>query len=540
MYFLTVWASDGSSLRREVDQATLRVGRSADNDLVLSDPCVSRVHFEIIRRGDGCTLADLGSKAGTLVNSAPVREPVRMRPGDSITVGRTTITFDSSSSPGTLSSGLYTPAFETTPGEPPPVTPSAESGAPADVARGILDLGRWPSLGRPIEEILEKVMDLAGETVPYDRGTVMILDEEGEPVPIVRRPPELELPSGYLTRAVTRQVLGKREAVLLSEASRREFPDLDPASVAGVRSALCVPFWSNQKIVGLIYLDSRNPRVRYDRRHLQELSYLAGIAGAKIENARLFRQMIQRHQKVKEIQEAARIQQVLLPGGAPAIPGYRLDGSTFPCEEIGGDFYDFVALPGGRWGIAVADVAGHGLPAAILMSRFQATLSVLWESKRPLDRMIARLNQLLCRRMPENRYLTLFCGILDPREHSLTYVNAGHPSAWLLAPGGSQTPLPLTGLFLGAFPQVAIRSAAVPVEPESILVCPSDGVTEARNAAGEMFGEERLIRAAHRHLAEPPADIIAHLTAEVDLHRAGEQQADDMTLVILSREKESG
>ncbi len=169
------------------------------------------------------------------------------------------------------------------------------------------------------------------------------------------------------------------------------------------------------------------------------------------------------------------------------------------------------------------------------MSAFQASMRALCELDMAPDIMVDRLNKLLCRRFPDNRFVTFFYGLLDPSNNSLVYINAGHCPPWVIQPGKEPLRLLPTGGPLGLFPTGHYVAQELRLEPGSVLVCYSDGVTEAIDRAGEEFGETRLVDLVGRFHAQTPVDIVKEIGAAITSHYAGANREDDVTLVVLKR-----
>jgi sigma-B regulation protein RsbU (phosphoserine phosphatase) len=198
--------------------------------------------------------------------------------------------------------------------------------------------------------------------------------------------------------------------------------------------------------------------------------------------------------------------------------------------------YDYLELPGGRYAIVLGDVAGKGFPAALLMCAFQASLRALAELDLPPQESMVRLNRILCRRLPANRFVTFFYADLDPASHRLCYVNAGHCPPWLIRPGKSAPErLPGTGRPLGLLDNSSYESNAIELEPGEIVVCFSDGVPDAAGPSGEDFGETRLIEIVQSAKTRPPAEIVRRVMEAIDAHHEGVAKQDDITLVVLKR-----
>jgi phosphoserine phosphatase RsbU/P len=561
MDFLTIITDDGRTLRHEITTTASRIGRGSANDLVLQDPNASRVHAEIVRRADGHYILDIGGKNGTFLNGRRLDAPGLLTPGDRVRIGTTTLIFNGlPSSPvefddrplpvGQETSILSIGDASTTPSDqgsvlqvpmagveisPAPSTPAGmvSSAALQEIYE---EADRELVFHRPLDEILETIMALAGRAARFERGVLMML-EQGRLVPrVVRVPSGEEGQTVSISRTVTERVVGRKEAVLTGDALLDErFRSGQSVEAQQLRSVICVPLWNNREVIGLIYVDNRRLAGLFTERDLRLLSHLANIAAVKIENARLFERSVAAERMAQELERAAEIQNHLLPSEGPPLPGYVLCGTSLPCRAVGGDYFDYITLPGGRCAIVLGDVAGKGLPAALLMCSLQASLRALAELDLPAAETMTRLNRLLARSVPANRFVTFFLGVLDPVHHTLSYVNAGHNPPFLARAAGEIERLGQTGRPLGLFQTSSYDAREVALGPGDLLVCYSDGVTEETNAAGEEFGEERLIALA-RDTADPePAGIVARVIDELDRHHAGRPPQDDITLVALRR-----
>jgi phosphoserine phosphatase RsbU/P len=293
--------------------------------------------------------------------------------------------------------------------------------------------------------------------------------------------------------------------------------------------------WNNRDVIGLIYVDSRHRAGLFSEDSLRLLTYLANVAAVKIENARLFEQVVAKERMEQELQKAREIQDYLLPTQGPPIPGYEVHGHSDPCQAVGGDYFDYVELPGGRYGIGLGDVAGKGLPAALLMASFQSGLHALCEMGLPPGETIARLNRLLSRRIPMNRFITFFYGVLDPERHTLTYVNAGQNPPCRVRRGEDVERLTATGPPLGLLADASFQIGTLDLLPGDTVVCFSDGATEGRSAVDEEFGEARLIDIVRQDPAATPEVIVQRAVTAIERHCAASPRQDDITLVVLKR-----
>jgi serine phosphatase RsbU (regulator of sigma subunit) len=299
---------------------------------------------------------------------------------------------------------------------------------------------------------------------------------------------------------------------------------------------MCVPLWNNKAVTGLIYVDTVRESAAYSRADLEVLTLVANLAAIKIENVRLFERDRQMKEMERELAAAARIQQRLLPAGAPPLPGYAATGRNEQCLAVGGDYYDFQLRGEGKMGLAVGDVSGKGMGAALLMAGVQAAFRAHLDAGAGLSELIARLNRVVLDNSTDAQFLTFFCGDLDAASGKLRWVNAGHNPPFLLRAGGEVEKLFTGGIVLGILPSPTYEVREAVLEPGDLLALYSDGITEARGPGDEEFGEERLIELLGR-LRTEPVETIEEKTIEAVRSFAGsEPQHDDMTLVLVRRD----
>jgi serine phosphatase RsbU (regulator of sigma subunit)/pSer/pThr/pTyr-binding forkhead associated (FHA) protein len=553
MDFLTVITPEGTSARRVIDADNLRIGRASGNELVLKDLNVSRSHAAIVRRPDGVYVLDAGGKNGTFVNDRRIGEPTRLTPGDRVRLGSTLLIFNGTTASsvefidrpilqgaGTTylsPSSLRTPDLHEIPLILEASTPPPSSGAvAASVASIIQEANEELVFHRPLPEILETIMDLARRAVPFERGLLMLREGDKLQTQVIRVPPDEAGSTITISRTIADRVLLSQESILTSDALLDDrFRQGHSVEAQQLRSVMCVPLWNNRAVIGLIYVDNRHRAALFTADNLRLLTYLANIAAVKIENARLFEQVVAAERMEQELQKAREIQEHLLPAQGPPMPGYQVYGQSVPCQAVGGDYFDYVELPDGCYGIALGDVAGKGLPAALLMASFQAGLHALCEMGLPPGETIARLNRLLTRRIPQNRFVTFFFGVLDPKRHTLTYVNAGQNPPCRVRTGSEVERLTATGPPLGLLAGASFQTRTLEILPGDVVICFSDGATEGRSASDEEFGEARLIDIVGRDPSATPESIVDRAATAVEQHCAASPRQDDITLVVLKR-----
>ena len=269
---------------------------------------------------------------------------------------------------------------------------------------------------------------------------------------------------------------------------------------------------------------------------------MAVQTGLSLENSRLTevvaREIAQRERMSREIEIARDVQRQLFPQKLPQITGIDCAGFCRPAQGVGGDYYDFLSLPGGRLGIALGDVAGKGIPAALLMAGLQASLrGQRLSGPSDLAQLMMNMNHLIYEASPDNRYATFFYGELDPVSRRLDYVNAGHNAPMLFrVSNGHMERLPATGPVVGLVTAGQYEQRSVQLQPRDLLLVFSDGISEAMNRDDEEWGETRLAEAVRTAVASRACELIDRLFVSADAFAAGAIQHDDMTVVVVRME----
>ena len=310
----------------------------------------------------------------------------------------------------------------------------------------------------------------------------------------------------------------------------------------GIRHVLCTPLRlvryverADQKgadeIIGVLYLDSRERGALRSAHAQSALDTLSAEAALAIENARLYREALDKAKFEQELRVAAAIQQSLLPVANREGLFFSTAAASMACRAVGGDFYDYVDLPTDQFGFIIGDVAGKGSPAALLAAAVLGMFSAEATYQTGAAPLMTRLNRGLFRRAIEARFLTSFYGMLAP-DGSLTYCNAGHNAPLLVTKSGIRR-LETGGVVLGLFDTASYDEETLKLEPGDLIVLFSDGVTEAMNAEDEEFTDDRLIACANAHRGEAPQQVLDALLADVHAFCAGEAQSDDVTAVLV-------
>lgn len=420
---------------------------------------------------------------------------------------------------------------------------------PAASGQQLLDafceMGRSLEIGRTADTVLAGARTVLPAA---DRASLTVLALDGATV-VCRRargrdedaaapcePGEaLALPAGAGAGLVRRVLDSGRTGRLQTPAeiaAERELADGDLA--AGTASAVATPvLGAGGRRLGVLLVESRAPEA-FDRESRQALRAYAAGAATAIERTLFYEKAVEGHRLVSELEVAGRVLQGLLPHHLPRLEGLEAAAVYEPCSSVGGDYYDFVPLGEDRWGIAVGDVAGKGIPAALLVAALRASIFSLAHSSLALRAILARTNRLLYESVGETRYATLFYGVLDVPLRRIVYINAGHPPPILVRADGAVEMIHAGGLPLGLFPSPRYFEQDLQLGAGDLLALYTDGITESADRSGDLFGRERLADLLRRERDRgAPAAEISDLILKTARRFHGGAPDDDSTAVLL-------
>jgi serine phosphatase RsbU (regulator of sigma subunit)/pSer/pThr/pTyr-binding forkhead associated (FHA) protein len=510
------------------------IGRRETNDLRLAGSEVSRDHAEISVDGSRFTLRDRNSRYGTYVNGEQVSERV-LAHGDKIRLGR---------------SGGAEMVFLLADSQPP--VDRATTTAIGDLRQiaALLEGLRALGSGRVLDDVLSLVLDSAIEVSGAERGFIM-LNMEGEDLEF-----KMARGRGHVTlsgvnfatsRKIPEEVFRTGEPRIVADLLDGDLANVHMGTVAlGIRNVLCVPLRlvryvdkaenvGEERRIGVLYLDSREKGTLLAGSTRAALETLATEAAVAIENARLYRETMEKARMEQEMRIAAEIQQALLPKAARAGSYFRAAAASLPCRSIGGDFYDYVDLSDGSLGFALGDVAGKGPPAALLSAMMQGIFAAQAATSDAPSKTITRVNLALYRRGIESRFVTLMYGVLDP-DGRMVYCNAGHNPPLVISPSRGAAGvrrLECGGPIVGLFEAASYEEETVRLAPGDWLVVFSDGISEAMSAEGDEYGEARIIDCVQRNATLDPSKLLEALFSDVREFARGAAQSDDITAMVL-------
>jgi serine phosphatase RsbU (regulator of sigma subunit) len=540
----------------------ITIGRSARNDLCIPDPFASRVHAEVKREGDDYVIQDLGSANGTVFNGQPLTSPLRLVPGDRIQIGETVIVYEDKSLRSTKSTMItedthsqpeativFSTAERTTSGlleaiEEARTKPSGKvefqqaAIAPQTDLLALMSKVSVTLLGSDsLQETLDQIAALVFDAVPAERCLIMMKREDGslETASARLRKKNEDVGEIRVSRMVIEEVMGQGKSVLTSDAQHDPRFASGTMILQGIRSVLAVPLAVGENIFGLIYADSPIADTKFAGDHLKVLATLASVAAIRVEKARFLDERMERQRLEHELQLASEIQQRFQPSAPPQVEGFDLQGISFPCYEIGGDYYDFIRQEDGRLFIALGDVSGKGTAAALLMSSLHAAIHAQARTKHSLVEKINAVNNYLADNIPSNRFVTLFFAELDSETGALNFVNAGHNPPVIVHARGTVEQLGSGGVPLGIMPDFKYTEGRAQLHQGDVLVLYSDGVSEAQNPGGEEFGIERLCGVIQKHIDKPATRLRDRIEDALSKFADSTPAGDDITFVIVKR-----
>ncbi len=285
---------------------------------------------------------------------------------------------------------------------------------------------------------------------------------------------------------------------------------------------------------GFLLIGKKATGGEFSSEDLQFIKLIGDTAFLALENERLFKEEIEKKRMESEMSFALEIQRNLLPKEAPQIDGFDISGDSLPSKTVGGDYYDFIKLPNGELLIAIADVSGKGMPAALLMANVQAALRVLAPLSLPLSELVSKINSVVYENTAADKFVTFFLGKLNVKKRAFSYVNAGHnPPIYIKSDGEVQT-LNEGGLILGVLDNPGdYDSGEVKLTTGDALILYTDGVTEASDQNGEEYGEKRLVRKLLELREGVAKSIISDIIDEARRFSANEHRKDDITIAAI-------
>ena len=556
------------------------LGRHPNCQVVLDNGVVSRHHAQILESHGTFYVEDLRSRNGTYVNEQRIEGRAELEDGDEIRLcdvvlqfilypstsqpvmvhdegsPRATIDVDDLGDLGMKSSvpldesqvyavvkGAEEPDFGTSTSIRKLSSSSLQKSSvdPQVKLKAILEITH--ALGRELEidTVLPKMLVTLFNIFPQtEQGFVLLRDPESGKLKVKasRTRGGSEAESVAVSMTVVRHALQTRESILsqnISDDSR--FKKSTALSKMRLRSMMCVPLvGQDDEGLGVIQIVTRDENRVFTEEDLDLLASLASQASMAIENARLHEEHVRRRELERDLEFATQVQLGFLPKSRPNLPGYSFADYYEAALSVGGDYFDYLMMPDGRVAMAIGDVAGKGMPAALLMARLYSSTRFQLLTKKSIEEAVSGLNEEISGSGLGHRFITFLVMIIDPHEGTLSVVNAGHLHPLLCDAQGNVSAIgrDSASLPLGIMPDMKYDSLTVPLNPGDTVIAFTDGVTEAMNDSREMFGVERLIR----RFGSTPGDIgdvVEAIIEDVESFTGDVTSRDDTCLIGVRR-----
>ena len=567
----------GKSVDIPIAKDEMIFGRLPECDVKLNSGMISRQHAKLVRTGDGYAIADLGSGNGTFLNGEQIgQEPQPLADGDRVKMGPGLFRFESEEAPKPGASGGAAGGgdFAATmaggmPGLGAIGGPSlGEADESAQTVMGGLSLGSGDDglgsfgvLGVNAEEklkgvlkitqaltnsfepteILPQILDTLFDIFPQaDRGFVFGKLPDGR---VVQQAAKLrrddEDDAGFrMSRTIRDRVLNQKEAVLSADASQDDrFSGSESLMGLAIRSVMCVPMLDRDgEAIGLINLDTSGQLKPFTDDDLQLMVAVAGQASMQYQSALLLQSYVAKQKQDGEMQIAQGVQVALLPERLPQPEGYEIFASYDSAQAVGGDYYDVFPLADGRLVLSFGDVAGKGVPGALVMSRMSTVVKNTLEFVDEPLKAVETINTAMCARAAEGRFVTYVLSILDPATGEIRFVNAGHMAPIIRRADGSieEPGEEEIGVPIGVLEQYPYEEVTIQLQPGDAWCVYTDGVSEAMAPDESLFTEDR-VREFMKAATGSAEEIGRQLREDVRKHANGREQNDDVTLMTMRR-----
>ncbi|MSR57120.1 MAG: FHA domain-containing protein [Planctomycetaceae bacterium] len=577
----------------ELSGERMVMGRHPACQIVLDNAAVSRNHAQILESHGTYFLEDLRSRNGTQLNGEKILGRTELKDDDEIRVCEVVMRFYQGSPPPSdvlapeaqvilheidnkssgqaptmidISKLMPSQAGPMMPGLgaglKPPVVTDDDSDSSSIITSLDLSTNRHPRIAvRPeaklravmeitqnlvrtlkINEALPKILESLFKIFPQaDRGFIVLKDPiTGQLVVKAQRTRREDVgDSARLSMTILKQAMNKARAILSADAaSDIRFNLSESVANLRIRSVMCVPLVSSSnEPQGAIQIDTIDSALQFSEDDLEVLASVAAQASLVLENAQLHLAAMRQRDLERDLDFASQVQIDFLPKERPRVEGYEFYDFYEAAQSVGGDFFDYVRLPDGRIVVSVGDVAGKGVPAALLMARVYADARYELLSQPTVSDAMRHLNMAVCSSGLGHRFITMAFVVLDPRAHTLAIVNAGHLPPLLRTHKGKVDSVGSTtaALPLGIKSDTVYGQTSVTIGPGDSLVMFTDGVTEAMNKATELYGVARLT--AFLKKAPPQAEPLGEaIVADVEAFCDGEPQRDDMCLICFHRQ----
>ncbi len=535
---LLIYTPDGKKRYVMLQGERLTLGRSATADLSFAeDTGLSRLHLAFELTPGGFVVRDLNSKNGTTVNGARVAEPQPLKANDKVSCGHLLIVFDP---PKRVAPAVeFVDDTDTNEASGSTIVTSLggvinearKNAGPGSHVSALIQAGNELAGERPLPDLFRVILNLSMDAVSAQRGVLLTL-ENGELVERASRGENFKISSAVRTRVME----GKLSVLVRDTTLDEAFRGRQSIIAAKVRTLMAAPLQTQDRVLGLLYLDTPNLRGEFTKDDLSLLTVMANIASNRIEHTRLTEMEQNRKLMERELEQAESIQRGALPSTPPCIAGLDIAGFNAASRTVGGDYYDYFPDSEGRTGIMVADVSGKGMAAALMVMALQARVQSLFGTlplaPGALQSAMDRLNHLTTLNCPAGKFITVFACVADGKTGRIDWSCGGHNPPVIVRADGSYETLEGGGPVMGIFENYRYPQAVAQLNPGDLIALYSDGITEACSPNDEDFDVPELSKVLIRHRHLCAQEIVEAVVMALREWTRNAPLADDITLVI--------
>jgi phosphoserine phosphatase RsbU/P len=561
------------------------LGRHPSCEIVLDNAAVSRQHAQITQRRGNFFLEDLHSRNHTFLNGLPIDARTPLANADEVKICDFVLQFRHASDDRAIalkenegstalgrSGQVEARGVGSDSGVSKPTRTLAQKPVPEEVddegssqsssiiskvdakltsvgrlnvnpevkLRAILEISNTLAKTLNLDDVLQSLLDGLFKVFPQADSGFVLLAESDDSKPIVKSARARggnSTGSVRISTTIVRQAMESGEAILSADAlDDSRFNSSESLDGLAIRSMMCVPLIKSGRAFGVIQLDTTSLRQQFTHEDLEVLVSVGSQANLAIENAQLHEDLLERSDIERELSFATQVQLGFLPDRRPSPEGYEFFDYYEPAQRVGGDYFDYITLPDGRIAIGLADVAGKGIPAALLMARLYSSVRLHLFTQPNPGAVLSALNSEIYSQGMGHRFVTFVLLTLNPQTHELTIANAGHLPPIIRTAEGKTTSTgrKQSGLPLGITPKQDYGELKISIDPGTTVLVYTDGITEATNPSTELFGRARL----EKFVAATDAstgDLVKAIVKEVDRFCDTYPQRDDMCLVCLRR-----
>ncbi len=547
-----------------LDQDTMTLGRHPNCSIVLEVGAVSREHARVIKVEDDFFLEDLKSRNGTFLNDEQLEGRRKLNERDQIRIcdlvlifnhGTPEVTIDNAANFDKGAAGAAGVAAMMVDDEKDfdsrsTITSkidflSGQSGLQLTVnaetkLKAVLNILKAIGAAVELDAVLPKILDGLFTVFPQaDRGFIVLKDKEsGKFIPrATKHRREDDEENIRISRTIINKVTEEKEAILSADAGA-QFDNSESMMGYDIHSMICVPLLSTkEEVLGVVQVDTKSVIDRFGEDDLELMASVAMQAAVAIENAQLHEIALREATLKQDLAVASKIQRGFLPDKAPDVEGYEFFQYYYPARTIGGDFYDYIEMPDGRIAVVLADVAGKGIAASLIVAKLASEFTRFLLSEPTPEAAIYRMNNIFCDPKWEDKFVTAALMVLQPRSHEVYIVNAGHMAPLLRHADGTIEEIgqELSGLPLGVAEDMDYDPLTISLAIGDSLTAYTDGIPDAANIRDEFFGIPRLLTEMNAKPFENVDEMGRHVIDTVRRFAGSQVQTDDMCVTIFSR-----